>query len=71
MQILWTVKINAETSLVVQCLRLHIFTAGGTGSNPGQGTKILHATWHSQKKKTTKKSKTKNNATSLACMFVC
>jgi len=51
MQILWTVKINAETSLVVQCLRLHIFTAGGTGSNPGQGTKILHATWHSQKKK--------------------
>ena len=26
-------------------------TAGGTGSIPGQGTKIPHATWHSQKKK--------------------
>ena len=24
---------------------------GGTGSIPGQGTKILHAAWHGQKKK--------------------
>ena len=27
-----------ETSLVVQWLRLHVSTAGGTGSNPGRGT---------------------------------
>ena len=38
-----------RTSLVVQCLRLHTFNAGGLGSIPGQGTrpctpqlKILH-----------------------------
>ena len=27
-----------RTSLVVQCLRLHTFNAGGLGSIPGQGT---------------------------------
>ena len=31
------------TSLVVQWLRLHASNAGGTGSIPGQGTKIPHA----------------------------
>ena len=31
------------TSLAVQWLRLRNFTAGGAGSIPGQGTKILHA----------------------------
>ena len=31
------------TSLVVEWLRLHPFNAGGTGSVPGQGTKILCA----------------------------
>ena len=30
-------------------------TAGGTGSVPDQGTKILHATWRKQKKKEKKK----------------
>ena len=30
-------------------------TAGGTGSIPDQGTKILHATWSRQKKKKEKK----------------
>ena len=30
-------------------------TAGGTGSIPDQGTKILHATWRKQKKKKEKK----------------
>ena len=39
------------TSLVVQWLRLHIFTAGSTGSIPGGRTKIPHATRHGQKKK--------------------
>ena len=32
-------------SLVVQWLELHTFTAGGTGSISGQGTKIPHAMW--------------------------
>ena len=38
------------TSLVVQWLRLHASTAGGTGLTPGRGTKIPHAMWRSQKK---------------------
>ena len=38
-------------ALVVQGLRLCVSTAGGTGSIPGPGTKILHARWYSQKKK--------------------
>ena len=36
--------------LVVQWLGLHISTAVGTGSIPGQGNKILRATRCSQKK---------------------
>ena len=36
---------------MVQWLRLHTSTAGGTGSIPGWGTKILYATWRSQKNK--------------------
>ena len=32
------------TSLVVQWLRLHALNAGGIGSVPGWGTKILHTT---------------------------
>ena len=36
---------------VVQWLRLHASTAGGVGSTPGQGTKILHTVQHGQKKK--------------------
>ena len=32
------------TSLAVQWLRLCVSTAGGTGSIPGRGTKIPHAT---------------------------
>ena len=31
------------TSLVVQWLKLHTFRAGSTGSIPGEGTKIPHA----------------------------
>ena len=38
------------TSLVVQWLGLCAPTAGGTGWIPGWGTRISHATWHSQKK---------------------
>ena len=32
-----------------QWLRLHASIARGTGSIPGQGTNVLHATGHSQK----------------------
>ena len=41
-------KFRAGTSLVVQWWRL---CAGDTRLIPGWGTKILHAAWHSQKKK--------------------
>ena len=44
-------KKNWGTSLAVQWLRLHASTAGGAGSIPGGGTKILHAVWCGQKKK--------------------
>ena len=40
-----------RASLVVQWLGLHASTAGGTGSIPGWGTKILHAEQSGQKKK--------------------
>ena len=43
-------------SLAVQWLGLHPSTARGTGSIPGQGTKILHTAHHSQKKKKNNKS---------------
>ena len=38
-------------SLSVQWLGLHAPTAGGMGSIPGQGTKILQAVQHGQKNK--------------------
>ena len=37
------------TSLVVQWLRLCTSNAGGTGSFPGSGTKIPHASWYGEK----------------------
>lgn len=37
-----------ETSLVVQCSRLHYSTTEGAGLIPNWGTKILHDPWHSQ-----------------------
>ena len=45
------INIQQGTSLAVQWLRLCASTAGGMGSIPGQGTKIPHAVWCSQKKK--------------------
>ena len=47
----WNLKHLPGTSLVVQWLRLCTSTAWGTGSIPGQGTKIPRAMWHGQKKK--------------------
>ena len=43
---------------MVQWLGLRASTAGGTGSIPGQGTKILQATWRGQKKKKMRSIKT-------------
>ena len=40
---------NTRNSLEVQWLGLRAFTARGTGSSPGWGTKILQAVWHGQK----------------------
>ena len=40
---------------MVQWLRLHASTAGGMDSIPGQGTKILYASW--QKKSLLEKCK--------------
>ena len=53
-------KVSMGTSLVAQWLRLRTFNSGlgGVGSIPGQGTKIPHDVWHSQKhlnKQTNKK----------------
>ena len=44
-------KLYLGTSLAVQWLRLHASNAGAAGSTPGQGTKILHASWRGQIKK--------------------
>ena len=41
--------ISQENSLVVLKIGLHVPTARGTGSIPGQGTKNLYAMWHGQK----------------------
>ena len=44
-------SVDWGTALEVQWLRLRASTAGDTGSIPGGGTRIPHATWHGQKKK--------------------
>ena len=43
------------TSLAFQRLRLHVSTAGCVGLIPGQGNKIPHAAWCSQKVKKKKR----------------
>ena len=45
-------KIATGTSLAVQWLEHHAFTAEGMSSVPGQGTKILQVVQHSPKKST-------------------
>ena len=42
---------DSGTSLEVRQLGLCVPNLGAVGSIPGQGTKIPHAAWHSQKKK--------------------
>ena len=49
-QHIYDIKIHWRNSLTVQWLGLHAFTAEGSGSVPGWGTKIPQAVWHGQKK---------------------
>ena len=51
---------HAETSLVVQWLRLHASNVGGVGSTSGQRTKIPHAWIKKKKKKSNMQSYLKN-----------
>ena len=53
--------------MVVQGLRLNVFTAEGPGSIPGQGTKILQAALHSQEQNQKTKNKNGKSHTSLIC----
>ena len=46
-----------RTFLVVWWLRCPALDSRGTGLIPGQGAKILDATWHDQKKDKRKKKK--------------
>ena len=52
---------SSGNSLAVQWLRLHAFTAKGTGSIPGQRTKIPQAAWCSQKRKRKKENDEKED----------
>ena len=55
-----TIRAWWGTSLAVQWLRLCASNAGGAGSIPGRGTKMIpHATWRDPKKKKKKKSMVK------------
>ena len=58
---------SAGTSLGVQWLRLQASNAKGTGSIPGQGTKMPHAARHGQK---TTKNKTKQSHLKTAVSLV-
>ena len=63
-----------RTSLVVQWLRLCAAKAGVTGSIPGWGTKILHATWCGKQLKKKKTERIlcieKLYVLSLKCQFI-
>ena len=63
-------NITCRTSLAVQWLRLHASTAGGTGSIPGQGTKILHAVRPKPNQKKERSKQTKNHITCIPCVHV-
>ena len=60
------IKRKNRSSLVVQWLRLHAFTVGGTSSIPGHRTKIPHAAQWSQKLKKKKRTIIAN----INCNFV-
>ena len=50
-------EVVSGNSLAVQWLGLCTFTAEGTGSIPGRGTKIPQATWHGQKQQQQRKKR--------------
>ena len=52
----WACGCVGGTSLAAQWLGLRASTAGGAGSIPAQGTKILHVSWQKKKKKKEKGS---------------
>ena len=56
--------------LEFQWLGLHTFTAEGTGSIPGQGTKIPQAARHSQKNKTERNKETWWNTSGFFLKFL-
>ena len=59
------------SSLEVQWLLFHAFTAGGTGSLPGQVTKIPHAVLCGPQKIIKKKKKKKEYATGMGQGWGC
>lgn len=64
-------KVRLGAFLVVQWLRLLASTAGGTGSIPGLGTKILHVLRHVQKKKLQKRDGPASVNMHAAQLIVC
>ena len=44
-------KVYLGSSLAAQLLGFCTFIAEGSGSIPGQGTKVLQSPWHGKKKK--------------------
>ena len=56
------------TFLVVQWLAVRTSEARGTGSLPGQGTKIPHAMWYGQENEKKKKKKLKEMMLDLRLM---
>ena len=62
-----TTVVMVGTSLAVQWLRLHASPAGGTGSIPGQETKIRQAAWCGQKQ--TNKPKNSNHGDDQSLFF--
>ena len=65
-------KQRERTSLVVQWLGLCTSTAGGTGSIPGWGTKILHASLGGQKTPQNQKNKPpqKREKPNIICLLI-
>ena len=58
-------KLLIENFLFCPVVRTPHFHCGGKGLIPGQGTKILHATWNGQKQKTKEPKKSILNISSV------
>ena len=62
-------KTQERASLVTKGLRLRTSKAGGSGSHPGQGTKIPHTPWHKKKKKKPRRRSLKAQAKKQVGLF--